>query len=80
MNGTPLSRIGHDCKETTIKFLGIYIDEFIILKKHLAYVNSKIHLKHIFPCDNLRSLYFALIHPHISYGNLGWINASPTLL
>ena len=27
INGTPLSRVGHNCKETAIKFLGIYRHE-----------------------------------------------------
>jgi hypothetical protein len=57
-------------------------------KKHLAHVNTKIaraiysikQLKHVFPCNNLRTLYFALIHPHISYGILAWGKASPTIL
>jgi hypothetical protein len=88
INGTPLSRVGNNCKETAIKFLGIYIDECLTWKKHLAHVNTKIaraiysikQLKHVFPCNNLRTLYFALIHPHISYGILAWGKASPTIL
>ena len=57
INGTPLTRIGNNCKETAIKFLGIYIDEFLTWRKQLANINTKIaraiysikQLKHIFP-------------------------------
>ena len=42
ITGTPLSRVRHNCKETAIKFPGIYTDEFLTWKKHLAYVNLKI--------------------------------------
>ena len=88
VNGSPLNRIGKNCKETSIKFLGIYIDESLSWKPHISHVNSKIsralfsikQLKNTFPSSSLRTLYFALIHPHIMYGNLAWGNALPVLL
>ena len=88
VNGSPLNRIGKNCKETSIKFLGIYIDESLSWKPHISHVNSKIsralfsikQLKNTFPSSSLLTLYFALIHPHIMYGNLAWGNALPVLL
>jgi len=54
------------------------------MEKHLSRVNSKIsraifsinQVKHVLPYDSLRTLYFALIHPHLSYGILAWGNTS----
>ena len=36
--------------------------------------------KHFLPVASLRTLYFAMIHPHISYGILAWGNATQTTL
>ena len=88
INGIPLKRIGNDCTDSSVKFLGITIDEHLTWQKHLAQVNSKISLamfaikqvKHILPRDILKNLYFALIHPHLSYGILAWGNANQTIL
>jgi len=49
MNGTPLSRVGHKCKEPAITFLGIYIDEFRTWKKTFSirqFKNCKSNLFH----------------------------------
>ena len=37
-------------------------------------------IKNTFPSSSLRTLYFALIHPHVMYRNLAWSNALPVLL
>ena len=37
-------------------------------------------LKHTLPIDILRTLYFALIHPHLTYGVLAWGNARSSAL
>ena len=37
-------------------------------------------VKHVLPLDSLRNLYFALIHPHLSYGNLAWGNADKNVI
>ena len=68
--------------------LGLFIDEHLSWKSHLSHVNSKMsrslfaikQVKHFLPTDSLRTLYFALIHPHISYGILAWGNANQTTL
>ena len=88
INGIPLNRIGNHCADSSIKFLGISIDEHLSWQKHLSQVNSKIaramfairQVKHILSRDILRNLYFALIHPHLSYGILVWGNAKQTIL
>ena len=88
INDTTLSRIGSNATEQSTKFLGLYIDEFLTWKHHIAHVNSKIsralfvikQAKNVLPIENLKTLYYALIHPHISYGILAWGNANAGLL
>ena len=83
-----LTRIGNDCEERAIKFLGMFIDEHLTWKSHISHVNAKVsrslfvvnQAKNIFPKSCLRTLYFSLIHPHFSYGVLAWGSASLTKL
>ena len=87
INGIPLKRIGQNCNNTSVKFLGIYFDEHLTWQYHIKHVNSKIsrtlfaikQVKNILPLGILRNLYFALIQPHLSYGILAWGNASQNL-
>ena len=80
INGVPLNQIGNAYGEKSTKFLGIYIDEFLTWNHHLTHINNKIsralfmirQAKHFLPVASLRTLYFAMIHPHISYGILAW--------
>ena len=41
-NNTRLSRVGNNLSESSTKFLGIYIDECLTWRYHVACVNSKI--------------------------------------
>ena len=74
----PLLRIGNDCDENAAKFLGLYIDEHFRWKHHIVHVNIKVskilflikQANNILPMDSLRTLYFALVHSHYSYGLL----------
>ena len=82
INGVQLSQA------TSCKFLGITIDESLCWKKHILNINSKIsralftikQIKFALPRESLRTLYFALIHPHLTYGILAWGNANTNLL
>ena len=88
IDGTPLKRIGNDCDEKAAKFLGIHIDEHLTWKYHIAHVNSKVarslffikQVKNFLPSDSMRTLYFALVHSHYSYGLIAWGNACSTAL
>ena len=88
INGASLSRIGKNLKEESTKFLGISIDEHLSWKYHIEQMNNKIsralfmlkQVKHVLPLKSLRTLYFALIHPHITYGILAWGSAVPSIL
>ena len=88
IDNIPLIRIGNDCDEKAAKFLGLFIDEHLTWKHHIAHVNTKVskilflikQAKNILPKDSLRTLYFALVHSHYSYGLLTWGNASKSAL
>ena len=75
-------------KNNYVKFLGLCIDETLSWKHHLSYINKKIaramyalkRAKQFLPADCLKTLYYSLIHPHLSYGLLAWGNASKTAL
>jgi len=88
INGTPLAQIGSNFTEQSTKFLGLHLDEFLSWKNHLAQINKKIayalfmikQTKHFLPVSSLKTLYFALIHPHLTYGILAWGSASSPIL
>ena len=84
----PLQRIGEDCPEQSTKFLGIYLDEFLNWKAHISHLNRKLsralfaikQIKHFFPHVIQKTLYYALVHPHIEYGILAWGGANSSIL
>ena len=83
LNGTHLTRVGKNFPETFIKFLGINMDEHLTWNKHIDMIRTKLsrsifalnRVKHIFPHDIMKCLYFSLVHSHIMYGILVWGNA-----
>jgi len=88
IDNTMLKRIGKDCEEKSANFLGIHIDEHLTWKYHIAHVNTKVsrslffikQVKNFLPSESMRTLYFALVHSHFSYGILAWGNANKTVL
>jgi hypothetical protein len=70
-------------KVTEIKFLGVYIDEFLNWKYPLRIKNNQIsrnlaimnRLKNFIPLSTRKTLYHSLIIPHLSYGILAWGNS-----
>jgi len=82
IDGVMLTRV------PSCKFLGITLDECLSFKHHISRVNQKVprhlfnikQLKFTLPKDTLRTLYFALIHPHLTYGILAWGNSKATYL
>jgi hypothetical protein len=57
------------------KILGVYIDEQLTFDYYTQHIIAKLNrllycinrIKHFLPCTALCSLYFALIHSHLSY-------------
>ena len=69
-------------------FLGLWIDDKLSWKKHINNVNKKLthglfllkQVRQFLPKVALRSLYFALIQTHLSYGILAWGNACESVM
>ena len=65
------------------KFLGIYLDEKLNWDEHVDYVRKKISsgayainsVKGTLSRKNMTSVYYAMIHPFLSYGIMIWGNA-----
>ena len=84
INGIPLSRVGNKCDETSTNFLGIHIDEHLSWKRQISQLSSTIarasfainQVKNVLHLESMKTLYLALIQPHINYGILVWGNAS----
>ena len=63
-----------------VKFLGIIIDEKLNWNKHIENCKNKLSsgayainsLKNILPTFQLRTLYYTLIHPYLTYGIILW--------
>jgi hypothetical protein len=72
---TPLQRIYGGSDSTSYKLLGVLFDEYLSFDDHISSIKSKISkglycmncLKNFLPVSALKTLYFSLIHPHISY-------------
>ncbi len=68
----------HDNHNHDNKLLGIFLDEHLTLDSHVNFICSKLtrslycikQAKHIIPLRGLKSLYFALIHSHLTYCTL----------
>jgi hypothetical protein len=81
-NSTPLLRLnGRSLEEASVtKFLGVMIDKYMKWEPHVSKVCSKIasspylfrNLRPIVHIDTLRTAYFGLVYPHISYGIIFW--------
>jgi len=64
------------------QILGIHIYEHLTWKYYTAHVNTKVsislflikQLTNSLPRDDIRTLYFALVHSHYIYGLLAWEN------
>ena len=64
----------------SLRYLGFHIDSNLSWKHHSNIISAKIpggagilrRLKHILPERTLRTIYFVIIYPYISYGCLVW--------
>ena len=72
-----------------IKYLGVILDESLKWKSHIKLIKSKISrgsyilakLRHYVPISVLKMVYYAIIHPHLTYCITTWGGAcSSTLL
>ena len=67
---------------TNITFLGIVIDQFLTWSNHLDLTTKKIikcaaiisRIRHFTNLNSLKLIYYALVYPYLTYGNLLWGN------
>ena len=72
---------------SSIKFLGILLDEHLKFKNHVSAISEKIsknigllyRLSKCFPSEILKMLYHTLVMPHLSYGIEIWFGAPVTV-
>ena len=84
IDNSTLTRVGNGENEKSTKFLGVWLDENLTWKNHINHVGNKIsraiymisQVKRILPIESLRTLYFAMIHPHISYNIMTWADVT----
>ena len=70
------------------KYLGVVIDNELIFKQHIKIMEGKVarsvgilsKLKHFFPQNIMLQLYYALVHPFLSYGIIIWGATFPTYI
>ena len=75
INNELINLVGKYKKEDSVKFLGLYIDKYLTWKEHINIISSKIartifainRVKLLMPHKTLKSLYYALIHSHVTY-------------
>ena len=73
-------------KVKSITFLGIIIDECLTWNDHITKVVKKItrasgilaRIRHFVNINALKLVYYALVYPYLSYGNLIWGNTYET--
>ena len=69
-------------RKTSMKYLGIYLDEHLNWKTQIAHVQGKLtknlgilnQLRNYLNLKMLRQLYYTLIYPYLNYGAMCWGN------
>ena len=82
----PISIGGYEIEQvTSIKFLGVFLDKSLCFYNHVNHISRTVarclgifsKLREFFSINIMRSLYYALVYPHISYGIEVWYPAAP---
>ena len=71
-------------RSTSIKFLGIMVDEHLNWKDHINVIENKLSknlgllhkAKQFLNAKAMKSLYFSFIHSYLTYGNVAWCSTS----
>ena len=88
IDNCPIERIGSGCNETSFKFVGVKIDEFLHWKDHILSVKSKLSsatfalskIKNVLPEKIKLTIYNSLFKPHIDYCNIAWGKSNDGLI
>ena len=73
---------------TSVKYLGVLIDEHLIWEEHITVVENKVsknlgllhRARRVLDSTALKNLYFSFIHSYLNYGNIVWARTSTTKL
>jgi hypothetical protein len=76
----PLSQVNDQCDPPAIKYLGVFIDSKFNFRYHINHISNKLSRaffflrksKHFLTPSALKSLYFSLIHCHLTYALPIW--------
>ena len=89
-----IERVGSGCKDTSFKFVGVHLDEFLNWEQHTKYVRGKAasavyalsRVRNLLPSNIKYIIYNSLFRSFIEYGVIAWgrakggdINAIHTL-
>ena len=88
IENVPIERIGNNCAESSFKFVGVKIDEFLNWKHHLTSLRSKLtsanfvlsKVRNILPENTKLTIYNSLFKSHLDYCNLAWGKSNSNLL
>jgi len=88
LNGSPLTRVGYDCQEESVKLLGLHIDERLDWKVHVKNVLKKISKggyllwrnKKKLSTSSKKTIYESFIRSHLIYCLAVWGSAKPSVL
>ena len=75
-------------RKAQIKYLGIFIDEYLQWDAQLKHINNKMtknigiimKLRYFVSIHMLKQLYYTLIYPYLNYGVMSWGTAYPSRL
>jgi hypothetical protein len=73
---------------TSVKFLGVFVDQHLTWNDHIENISSKIaksigilsRVAYLLPTHIRISLYYSIIHPYFSYCNMIWASNYPARL
>ena len=73
---------------TSIKYLGVLIDEHLTCKEHITVIENKVSKKlgilyragRVLDSTTLKNLYFSFMHSYLNYRNIVWASTTRTKL
>ena len=83
-----IDRIGKNCEEQSFKFVGIFLDEFLIWDHHINHVKNKLSksnyainsAKNFMPLPVRKLLYNSLFRSYLEYGIIAWAGVKTSQL
>jgi hypothetical protein len=83
-----IERISNFNPSTSVKFLGVLIDDRLSFKEHIANIRKKLSkalyllnsAKNFLPCKTLLLLYYSMFHSHLIYAIQIWSCSSQSLI